>query len=296
MADEEESKLREIWRISTYVITAFTLLLNLIILVLVIAKRSFNTVANFAIVLIGLADLGYGMIVLPFMVDNYIDNDWNYSDNFCRFFTFYFTFHDIFLAILLVTFSFWIALKFSDVDIATRRGFSVKYLFVFIALASILFSLPATINASVFQERIGDKVKQECRTSDVYSMLFFFGLGSSMLFCITMAFLFSLCILGSPLLKTSYDIQEHNHKWRLMLTFSIVNILMIICGFPLNFKEVLRFLYKCCSMKEVFTAVNTTLYDVWSFLLLASASFLRPGVFLIFYNKYLMSDEEFSVY
>jgi len=296
MADEEESKLREIWRISTYVITAFTLLLNLIILVLVIAKRSFNTVANFAIVLIGLADLGYGMIVLPFMVDNYIDNDWNYSDNFCRFFTFYFTFHDIFLAILLVTFSFWIALKFSDVDIASRRGFSVKYLFVCIALASILFSLPATINASVFQERIGDKVKQECRTSDVYSMLFFFGLGSSMLFCITMAFLFSLCILGSPLLKTSYDIQEHNHKWRLMLTFSIVNILMIICGFPLNFKEVLRFLYKCCSMKEVFTAVNTTLYDVWSFLLLASASFLRPGVFLIFYNKYLMSDEEFSVY
>jgi len=296
MADEEESNLREIWRISTYVITAFTLLLNLIILVLVIAKRSFKSEANFAILLIGLADLGYGSIVLPFMVDNYINNDWNYSDNFCRFFTFFFTFHDIFLAILLVTFSFWIALKFSDVDIASRRGFSVKYLLVAIALASIVFSLPATINASVFQERIGDKVKQECRTSDVYSMLFFFGLGSSMLFCITMAFLFSLCILGSPLLKTSYDIQEHNHKWRLMLTFSIVNILMIICGFPLNFKEVLRFLYKCCSMKEIFTAVNTTLYDVWSFLLLGSASFLRPGVFLIFYHKYLVSDETFSVY
>ena len=47
MADEEESNLREIWRISTYVITAFTLLLNLIILVLVIAKRSFKSEANF---------------------------------------------------------------------------------------------------------------------------------------------------------------------------------------------------------------------------------------------------------
>ena len=48
-------------------------------------------------------------------------------------------------------------------------------------------------------------VLQECRSWDVYTMLISYSIFSSLLFCFTMSFLFSLCILGSPLLSHTYD-------------------------------------------------------------------------------------------
>ena len=42
-----------------------------------------------------------------------------------------------------------------------------------------------------------------------YTMLISFSIFSSLLFCFTFSFLFSLCILGSPLLRDVYDPDEH---------------------------------------------------------------------------------------
>ena len=49
----------------------------------------------------------------------------------------------------------------------------------------------------------------ECRTLDSYTMVFSYFLGSSLLFCFTMSFLFSLCMAGSPFLRDTIDREEY---------------------------------------------------------------------------------------
>ena len=47
---------------------------------------------------------------------------------------------------------------------------------------------------------------------DSMSMVLSFCIGSSMLFCFTMSFLHSLCIVGSPFLKDVYDRREYSQR------------------------------------------------------------------------------------
>ena len=118
-----------------------------------------------------------------------------------------------------------------------------------VLLFSLLLAIPATVQAGVFLDNPpGGQFKQECRSWDVYTMIISYSIFSSILFCFTFSFLFSLCILGSPLLRDVYDPDEHTQRWRLLLTLSLVNIVYIIAGFLLNFKEYSRFMYKCCAL------------------------------------------------
>merc|ERR1712107_928628 len=43
---------------------------------------------------------------------------------------------------------------------------------------------------------------------DVYTMIITYSICSSILFCLTFSFLFSLCILGSPLLRDVFDLMN----------------------------------------------------------------------------------------
>jgi len=133
--------------------------------------------------------------------------------------------------------------------------------------------------------------KQECRTFDVYTMLISFSIFSSLLFCFTFSFLFSLCILGSPLLRDVYDPDEHTQRWRLLLTLSLVNIFYIICGFLLNFKELSRFLFSCCLISSPLEDINNITYDVWSFVLVVGEPVFRPLVYLTFYLSFLVTND-----
>ena len=118
-----------------------------------------------------------------------------------------------------------------------------------VIVISLLLAIPATVQAGVFLDNPpGGQFKQECRSWDVYTMIISYSIFSSLCFCFTFSFLFSLCILGSPLLRDVYDPDEHTQRWRLLLTISLVNIFYIISGFLLNFKELSRLLYKCCAI------------------------------------------------
>lgn len=137
------------------------------------------------------------------------------------------------------------------------------------------------------------RFREECRSADTYSMVLTYFLASSLLFCFTMSFLFSLCIVGSPLLRDVYnDNQAFRQRWRLLLTLSLINSFYIISGFLLNFKEISRFVYTCCDIQEPFTGISEwrLTYDIWSFVLLIAEPFLRPLASLSFYFKYLYSD------
>merc|ERR1711934_446622 len=130
-----------------------------------------------------------------------------------------------------------------------------------------VLAIPATVQAGVFQDNPpdGGEFKEECRSWDVYTMIITYSIFSSLLFCFTFSFLFSLCILGSPLLRDVYDPEEHTQRWRLLLTLSLVNIFYIICGFLLNFKAVSIFIYNCCEFKQPYEGINHLLYEVFSF-------------------------------
>ena len=51
----------------------------------------------------------------------------------------------------------------------------------------------------------GPVFRQECRTKETYSMVLAYFFGSALLFCFVFSFLFSLCVVGSPLLRDVYD-------------------------------------------------------------------------------------------
>ena len=95
--------------------------------------------------------------------------------------------------------------------------------FGIVLLFSLFVSIPATIKSAIFIDKgppgSRDPLKQECRTLDVYTMVFSYFLGSSLLFCFTMSFLFSLCIVGSPYLRDVIDEEEYKQRYVLCSTF-----------------------------------------------------------------------------
>lgn len=287
----DETGTRNTWAILTWIILALTLLLNLALLGILLVKRNLHSITNKMIFTVALSDLLYGCFVSPFLVENYVRNNWEQGTVFCSFYTFFFTFHDLFAPLCLIVLSIYISLKFTGVT-AELKHKRVIYacLSLGVVVVSLLLAIPATLHAGVFIQNEGS-FSQECRSFDVYTMLISYSIFSSLLFCFTFSFLFSLCILGSPLLRDVYDPDEHSQRWRLLLTISLVNIFYIISGFLLNFKELSRFIYNCCLMHSPLEDVNNITYDVWSFVLVALEPVLRPLVYLTFYLSFLMTND-----
>ena len=175
-----------------------------------------------------------------------------------RFYTFYFTFHDVFAPLCLMVLSIYLSLKFTGVtaEMKWKRQIYMATS-IGVVLLSLVLAIPATAQAGVFLDSPpGGDFKRECRSWDVYTMIITYPIFSSVLFCLTFSFLFSLCILGSPLLRDVFDPDEHTQRWRLLLTLSLVNIFYIISGFLLNFKELSRLLYKCCLVTSLLEGKN----------------------------------------
>jgi len=291
----DETGYRNTWEILTWIIVALTIILNLFLIGLLIIRRNIRSIINKVILSIAISDLVYGCLVSPFFVENYVHNQWTRSVGFCRFYEFYFTFHDLFAPLSLMVLSIYISLKFTGVtaEMKWKRQIYAGVIFA-VFFFSFMLSLPATVQAGVFQDNGPEGLgpfKEECRSWDVYTMIITYSICSSILFCLTFSFLFSLCILGSPLLRDVFDPDEHTQRWRLLLTLSLVNIFYIISGFLLNFKELSRLLYKCCLVTSLLEDANTILYDVWNFVLLAGEPMFRPLVWLIFYFTFLMDNE-----
>ena len=162
--------------------------------------------------------------------------------------------------------SIYISLKFTGVtaEMKWKRQIYAGVIFA-VFFFSFMLSLPATVQAGVFQDNGPEGLgpfKEECRSWDVYTMIITYSICSSILFCLTFSFLFSLCILGSPLLRDVFDPDEHTQRWRLLLTLSLVNIFYIISGFLLNFKELSRLLYKCCLVTSLLEG-TFSLLNLW---------------------------------
>ena len=213
------------------------------------------------------------MLVSPFFVENYVNLHWAQSVGYCRFYTYFFTFHDLFVPLVLILLSVYISLKYSGAteEFAINKPVYVAT-FLIVLVLSILLAIPATHQASVFIDDppgrgtgifdvlnvkrrdalFTDDYKKECRTPDTYTMVLTYSVCSFSLFCFTMSFLFSLCILGSPLLRNTHDREEHKQRWRFMLSLSLVNGLYMLTGFLINFKELARMFYKCCEFLEPF--------------------------------------------
>jgi len=290
-APYDESGARWTWEVLTWIILALTILLNLTLMAILVIKRNLNSITNKMIFTVAVSDLAYGCLVSPFFVENYVKNDWQQSSAYCSFYTFFFTFHDLFAPLCLICLSIYISLKFTGVTAELKHKRLIYILLaVGVVLFSLLLSIPATVHAGVFIENTGG-FKQECRTFDTYTMLISFSMFSSLLFCFTFSFLFSLCILGSPLLRDVYDPDEHTQRWRLLLTLSLVNIFYIISGFLLNFKELSRFMFSCCLIQSPLEDINNITYDVWNFVLLALEPVLRPLVYLTFYLSFLLTND-----
>merc|ERR1711902_205903 len=192
-----------------------------------------------------------------------------------------------------IALSIYVSLKFTGVtaELKWKRQIYIG-LSIGVVVLSLLLAIPATVQAGVFQDNPpGGQFKEECRSWDVYTMLISFSIFSSLLFCFTFSFLFSLCILGYPLLRDVYDPDEHTQRWRLLLTLSLVNIFYIISGFLINFKELSRLLYKCCLVTSFLEDTNNLTYDVWNFVLLVGEPMFRPLVWLTFYLTFLVDND-----
>jgi len=290
----DETGTRNTWEIITWIIIALTIILNLILIAILFLRRNLHSIVNKIIFTVAISDLVYGCIVSPFFVENYVRYHWARSVDYCRFFTFYFTFHDLFAPLCLMSLSVYISLKFTGVtaEMKWKRQIYIA-LSIGILLLSMLLAVPATVQASVFLDNPpdGGEFKEECRSWDVYTMIITYSIFSSVLFCLTFSFLFSLCILGSPLLRDVYDPDEHTQRWRLLLTLSLVNIFYIISGFLLNFKELSRLLYRCCLVTSLIDDVNNLTYDVWNFVLVVGEPMFRPLVWLSFYLTFLLDND-----
>merc|ERR1719500_1128658 len=266
----DETGTRNTWAVLTWIMLALTILLNLVLIGILVVKRNLRSITNKMIATVAVVDLLYGCFVSPFFVENYVNNNWEQSSAYCSFYT---------------------SLKFTGVTAELKHKRGIYFgLAIGVICISLLLSIPATYNAGVFQESSG-VFKQECRSFDVYTMLISFSIFSSLLFCFTFSFLFSLCILGSPLLRDVYDPDEHTQRWRLLLTLSLVNIFYIICGFLLNFKELSRFLFSCCLISSPLEDINNITYDVWSFVLVVGEPVFRPLVYLTFYLSFLVTND-----
>jgi len=286
-----ETSHRNTWAVLTWIILGLTILLNLVLILILLVKRNLRSITNKLIFVVAISDLLYGCLISPFFVENYVWNNWEQSTAYCRFYIFFFTFHDLFAPLCLIVMSIYISLKFTDVTAEMKHKRTIyAFLTVGVVLVSLLLSIPATLYGGVFIKIIGETRYEECRTFDVYTMLISYSIFSSLLFCFTFSFLFSLCILGSPLLMT-HDPDEHTQRWRLLLTISLVNIFYILSGFLLNFKEFSSFLFNCCLIKSPLEDINNITYDVWNFVLLVAEPAFRPMVYLIFYLSFLMTND-----
>lgn len=292
--EEDDLSARKAWAIVSWIILVLTLVLNLVVIGILLVRRNAYNVVNKAILTVAIVDLLYGMFVSPFFVENYIQLRWRQSLDYCKFYEFYFTFHDLFIPLILILLSTYVSVKYAGATGSLRYKKPIYFaLFVICLLFSLFMSIPATVHSGIFLDNPPQgqgRFKEECRTLDSYTMVLAYSLGSSLLFCFSMSFLFSLCIVGSPFLREIHDREEYMQRWRLMLTLSIVNSFYIITGFLLNFKEISRFLFTCCDFDEPFISIDTTAYDIWSFILLIAEPFLRPLTYLCFYFRYLMSD------
>jgi len=290
----DETGTRNTWEIITWIIIALTIILNLVLIAILVLRRNLHSIVNKIIFTVAISDLVYGCIVSPFFVENYVRYNWTRSIDYCRFYTYYFTFHDLFAPLCLMALSIYISLKFTGVtaEMKWKRQIYIA-ISLGIVLVSMVLAIPATVQAGVFQDNPpdGGEFKEECRSWDVYTMIITYSIFSSVLFCLTFSFLFSLCILGSPLLRDVYDPDEHTQRWRLLLTLSLVNIFYIISGFLINFKELSRLLYKCCLVTSLLDDVNNITYDVWNFVLLVGEPMFRPLVWLTFYLAFLLDND-----
>jgi len=289
-ADEDESGPRFAWKITSIIIVVLTLLLNLILVGVILVKRtSSNDLINKALLCVGLVDLLYGVFASPFFIENYIDIHWNQSLGYCRFYEYIFSFHDLFLPLVLTALSAYVALKYSGANqtMKFRRQIYIGT-FLVIIIFSVLLAIPSAIQSNFVMDDTGTEFRIECRTKETYSMVLAYFFGSALLFCFAMSFLFSLCVVGSPLLRDVYDDPTaYSQRWRLLLTLSLINGLYIVSGFLLNFKEVSRYIFDCCEIEEPFLGTDTLTYDIWSFTMLLSEPMLRPLVTLGFYYKYV---------
>merc|ERR1711963_1041796 len=76
-AENDESGPRFAWKVTSIVIVVLTLLLNLILVGVIVVKRtSGNDLVNKAVLCIGMVDLIYAVFVSPFFIENYIDIHW----------------------------------------------------------------------------------------------------------------------------------------------------------------------------------------------------------------------------
>jgi len=288
---EDDSGKRKVWEILSWIVLALTLILNIVVIGVLAVRRNVISVINKAILTLAVVDLIYGIFVSPFFVENYVHFNWEQSHGYCKFFMYIFSFHDLFVPLVLILISTYTSLKFSGASAAFNFKKSLYIaLFAVALLFSVFIAIPATSSAAIFQDDTGPVFKKECISTNNYIMILAYCFSSSILFCFTFTFLFSLCILGSPLLKGAFDIEEHTQRWRFLLTLSLVNGLYIVTGFLLNFKEISRIFYTCCEFEEPFFSVDTVTYDVWSFLLLISEPLLRPLAILGFYFRYLLTD------
>jgi len=300
--EESEEGPRFAWKITSIIIITLTLLLNIILVGVILFKRTFaNDLINKALLCVGIVDLIYGVFVSPFFIENYIDINWNQGIGYCRFYEYIFAFHDLFIPLVLILLSTYVSLKYAGANQALkfRRQIYIAT-FVLVLVFSVFMAIPATVHSTIWMDdgkETGYSFRQECRSADTYSMILAYFFGSALLFCFAMSFLFSLCIIGSPLLKDVYDDPSaYSQRWRLLLTLSLINGLYIVTGFLLNFKEVSRMVFNCCEIDEPFISTNTLTYDIWSFVLLISEPMFRPLVTMGFYFTYISKTPKLDRY
>jgi len=109
---EEEAERRYAWEVTSWILMALTLFLNLAVIFILLYRQNAYNVVNKAILTLAIVDVMYGVFVSPFFVENYVNLFWNQSPEFCKFFEFYFTFHDFFVPLVLILLSTYISLKY----------------------------------------------------------------------------------------------------------------------------------------------------------------------------------------
>lgn len=212
--NDDESGARTAWAAASWIIVALTIVLNVALIAVLLIRKNTYTLINKVILTLALADLIYGVFVSPFFVENYVDLHWNQSLGYCRFFEYVFTFHDLFVPVTLILLATYVSLKYSGAweSFAFKRPLYIACVLGSIILSALL-AIPATYHATFFIDDNPNGYRIECRSTDnSITMILSYCLGSSILFCFTMSFLFSLCIVGSPFLRNIYDEEVYSQR------------------------------------------------------------------------------------
>ncbi len=212
--NNDESSARLAWSIASWILVALTIVLNLGLVALLVVRRNTRTLVNKTILAVAVVDLVYGVFVSPFFVENYVDLHWNQSLGYCRFYEYMFTFHDLFAPMTLILLSAYVSLKYSGAveTLAFKRPLYIGCVLGALLLSALL-AIPATAGSAFFIDNPpGGEFRLECRSVDSITMIMSYFVGSSILFCFTMSFLFSLCIVGSPFLRNIQDHEEYSQR------------------------------------------------------------------------------------